>query len=304
MRAGVGRLLRRLVPARLKTVVPVRTRARLRAWAGLDVFPDLAVRHALFRSPAYRALRHAARGYDEQKRGKPIMERPHQASFLVARWLAAAGTRSAFHVGYASGRYLFYLGRVGIVAGGTDLPGTETYWTERVAARLEPGVAPRLLTRDFFDLRASDIHAAWGAGNAAIDVCFSEATFETLLPWREGRVSVPKYGEMDADALRDLMLARFPEKVAELAVCFRNFAFIEPEPGAGGAGAVFDACARRLPDLEYGVWSFRRPFDQLFRLTPRSPVRQVVYTYTRDRGLVDALAPYAERVGSLSASPA
>jgi hypothetical protein len=85
---------------------------------------------------------------------------------------------------------------------------------------------------------------------------------------------------------------------------FRNFAFIEPEPAAGGAGAVFDACARRLPDLEYGVWRFRRPFDQLFRLTPRSPVRQAVYTFTRDRALVEALAAYAERAGSLSVSPA
>jgi len=301
VRAGLGRLLRRLVPAPLKTLVPVRARARLRAWAGLDVFPDLAVRHALFRSPEYRALRHAARGYDEQKRGRPVMERPHQASFLLARWLAAAGTRSAFHLGYASGRYLFYLGRVGILAGGTDLPGTETYWTERVAARLDPEVARRLLTRDFFDLRLADVHAAWGDGGMPIDVCFSEATLETLLPWREGRVSVPKYGEMDAAALRELMLTRFPEKLVELAACFRNFAFIEPEPAAGGAGAVFDACARRLPDFEYGVWMFRPPFDQLFRLSPRSPVRQAVYTYTRDRALLETLAAYAEPAGSISA---
>ena len=297
MIAEVGRLLRRLTPARVKAVVPVRTRARLRAWVGLDVFPDLAVRHALFRSAEYRTRRRAAAIYDEVRRGKPIMERPHQASFLVTRWLAAARVRSAFHVGYASGRYLFYLSLAGIGAGGTDLPGTETYWTEHVAARLEPSVACRLLTRDFFDLTPGDVRAVWGDGAAVVDVCFSEATFETLLPWREGRVSVPKYGALDTGARRTLMLERFPAKVAELAACFRNFAFIEPEPLAGGSGAVFEACARRLPELEPGVWMFRRPFDQLFRLTPRSPVRQAVYTYTRDRSLLDALAVYAERTG-------
>jgi hypothetical protein len=294
--AGFGRLLRRLAPAPLKALVPVRTRARLRAWVGLDVFPDLAVRHPLFRSADYRALRRAASIYDEQKRGKPVMERPHQASFVVARWLAGAGVRSAFHVGYASGRYLFYLSCLGIAGSGTDLPATETYWTERVAARLDPAVARRLMSRDFFDLRASDVQAVWEG--APVDVCFSEATFETLVPWRDGRVSVPKYGEMEPGALRSLMLERFPAKVAELAPCFRNFAFIEPEPSAGGAGAFFDACARRLPGFDYGVWRFRPPFDQLFRLTPRSPVTQAVYTSTHDRAVVEALGAYAERVRS------
>ena len=178
--------------------------------------------------------------------------------------------------GRASGRYLYNLSLVGIAGGGTDLPAAETYWTKRVAARLDPAVAYPLLTCDFFDLQPADVERAWGAGATPINVCFSEATFETLLPWREGRASVPKYGEMDAAALREQMLARFPERVAELARCFRNFAFIEPEPDAGGAGAVFDACARRLPDLAYGVWMFRPPLDQLFRLSPRSPVRQAV----------------------------
>src|SRR5262249_32180150 len=129
---------------------------------------------------------------------------------------------------------------------------------------------------------------------------------ETLLPWREGRSSVPKYGEMDTGALRTLMLERFPDKVAELAPCFRSFAFIEPEPSAGGARAVFGVCARRLPRFEYGLWTFRPPFDQLFRLSPGSPVRQAVYTYTRDRALGEALDAYAERAhpARLSASPA
>jgi hypothetical protein len=58
---------------------------------------------------------------------------------------------------------------------------------------------------------------------------------------------------------------------------------------------VFEACAKRLPGHEYGVWTFRPPLDQVFRLTPRSPVRQTVYAYTRDRALVDALAAYATR---------
>ena len=296
--AGLGRLLRRHTPASLKSLVPVRSRARLRAWLGLDVFPDLAVRHALFRSREYAAVRRAARVFDEQKRGKPVMERPHQASYVVTRWLVGARVRSAFHVGYASGRYLFYLSRMGIAGGGTDLPATETYWTERVAARLDPTTAGRLLTLDFFDLRPADVRTACGDAASPIDVCFSEATFEPLLPWREGRVSVAKYGQAGAEAARTLMLGRFPEKLAELAACFRNFAFIEPEPAAGGAGAVFDAAARRLDGFDYSVWTFRPPLDQIFRLTPRSPVRQTVYAYTRDAALLQALAAYAERYRS------
>jgi hypothetical protein len=102
------------------------------------------------------------------------------------------------------------------------------------------------------------------------------------------------------------MLERLPDKLAELAPCFRNFLLIEPEPAAGWTGAVFDACAKRLPGYEYGVWTFRPPFDQLFRLSPSSPIRQAVYTYTRDRALGEALAAYAARThpASLSASPA
>jgi hypothetical protein len=65
---------------------------------------------------------------------------------------------------------------------------------------------------------------------------------------------------------------------------------------AGGAGAVFEACARRLPRLDASVWRFRAPFDRLFRLSPRSPTQQVVYAFTRDRAILDALRRYAERL--------
>src|SRR4030095_8893697 len=95
-------------------------------------------------------------------------------------------------------------------AGGPALPAAETYWTERVAARLDPTTAGRLLTLDFFDLRPEDVRRAWGSATVPIDVCFSEATFETLLPWREGRASVPKYGELDGGALRAVSVGRAP----------------------------------------------------------------------------------------------
>jgi hypothetical protein len=277
----------------------VRSRARLRAWLGLDSWFDLAVRHPLFRTPEYAALREAARIFDTPRPHKPIAERPHQASYLVARWLAGAGVRSAFHVGYATGRYLFYLQRLGITAGGTDLPAAETAWTASAAQRLDAATAARLLTIDFFDLRAADVAAAWSGARRPIDVCFSEATFETLLPWREERVTVAKYRGQAGQELRALGLQRLPARMAELAPCFRSFAFIEPEPSAGGAGEVFAACARALAGFEHSVWSFRPPFDQLFRLSSRSPVRQALYLYTRDAGLAAALAPYAERRGGV-----
>ena len=298
MRTGkaAGLLLQRWMPRRIKTLFSVRARARLRALFGLDVYPDLAVRHALFRTPGFRAIRTAAAPFDEQKRNKPVLEHGHQKSYLVARWFAEAGVRSAFHVGYATGRYLFYLSRVGIACGGTDLPPSETYWSEITAGFLDRATLDRLLAVDFFDLRPEQVRAAWGGLPEPIDVCFSEATFETLLPWREQGVSVPKYSTMDRADLRALMEERFPRKLAELGACFRNMVFIEPEPSAGGAGAAFDACARRLPDRAYSVWCFRPPLDSIFRLTPRSPVRQFVYAYTLDPRLCEALRGYADRV--------
>jgi len=83
-----------------------------------------------------------------------------------------------------------------------------------------------------------------------------------------------------------------PLRVADRAE--RSFDPVEPEPDAGGAGRVFRACADRLPSLSYSVWRFRPPFDRLFRLSPSSPVRQVVYAYVRDESLTRALAEWAE----------
>jgi len=295
-KAAAGLLLQRWVPWPIKALFSLRARARLRALFGLDVYPDLAVRHPLFRTPGFKAIRKAAAPFDVQKRNKPVLERGHQVSYLLARWFADAGVRSAFHVGYATGRYVFYLSRVGIACGGTDLPPSETYWTEIPAGFLDRATLDRLLTVDFFDLRPEQIRSSWGGLPEPIDVCFSEATFETLLPWREERVSVPKYSAMARAGLRALMEERFPRKLAELGTCFRNMIFIEPEPSAGGAGAAFDACARQLPDRAYSVWNFRPPLDAIFRLTPRSPVRQFVYAYTLDPRLCEALRGYADRV--------
>ena len=83
-------------------------------------------------------------------------------------------------------------------------------------------------------------------------------------------------------------------KLEELRGAVRNMVFIEPEPAAGGAGAVFQACARRLDDHTYTVWRFRPPLDHLFRLSPSSPVHQTVYAFTRDARLLDALRAYAD----------
>jgi hypothetical protein len=71
--------------------------------------------------------------------------------------------------------------------------------------------------------------------------------------------------------------------------------WVEPEPGAGGAGRVFEACASRLPGLDYSVWRFRPPFDWLFRLCPSFPTEQAVYAYVRDPRVTDALGAHAAR---------
>jgi len=268
-----------------------RLKARVRALLGIEPWPDLAVRHRLFRSPEYRSLRAAASPFDVDKPGKPVLERGHQASYLVAKWFAAAGVRSAFHVGFANGRYLFYLERLGVETGGVDLPDADTAWVAIPAEILDGATMRRLLRHDFLTLTEADVRPLWGSGT--VDVLFSEATFETMLPWRPHGASVPGYLELTADERRDLTERRLPEAVARLKNWAQSMAFIEPEPAAGGAGAVFAACAKLLPDFAYAVWGFRPPFDRLFRLSPRHPTRQVLYMFTRRGRLLDALPAYA-----------
>ena len=264
----------------------------MRAVLGIEPWPDLAVRHPLFRSPEYRRLREAARLFDVPKPNKPVLERGHQVSFMLARWFASARVTNAFQVGYANGRHLFYLSQMGIVCGGTDLPPGETVWVEIPAGTLDDETGRRLLRADFFRLRQGELRALW-PGSDPVSVLFSEATFETLLPWRASGASVPGYLAMDPGALHALMHERFPEKLEELKDRVRNMIFIEPEPAAGDAGRVFEACAKRLPEFAYSVWGFRPPLDQLFRLSPRYPTRQTVYAFTRDPFLLDALRTYA-----------
>ena len=294
MKAALRELLQRWTPAAVTARLPVRLKARARFVLGIEPWPDWAVRSPLFRTREYRRLRAAARGFDAARPHKPVLERGHQTSYVLARWFVEAGVRSAFHVGYASGRYLFYLARLGIQAGGTDLPPDETEWAEVPLARLDQETRGRLLTTDFFDLTTEQIRSTWGDGAVPIDVLFSEATFETMLPWRATGVSVPKYAAMEPAALRSLVGQRLPEKLAELQGCFCNLVFIEPEPDAGGTGLVFEECARRLPGLAYSVWRFRPPLDSLFRLSPRFPTRQTVYAFIRDRRITEALRAYAE----------
>ena len=297
-RAGgalLGEWLRLLVPAHVKARLPISLKARARALLGVEPWPDLSVRHPLFREARYLALRKEAAPFDVTRPDKPVLERGHQASYLVARWLAAAGVRTVFHVGYANGRYLFYLSRMGIECGGTDLPPSLSRWNAIPAGALDERITRRLLEVDVFALTGLAVHAAWGNRDAfPLDVLFTEATFETMLPWRPSGASVPKYAEMPGPERSLLLEDKLPATLAELAGSVRNILLIEPEPPAGGAGRVFDACARRLPGLEYSVWRFRPPFDRLFRLSPRSPVGQAVYAYVRDPHVTDALRAYAE----------
>ncbi len=293
--AAFGELLRRLVPAPLRTRISPRFKARVRAILGIEPWPDLAVRHPLFRSPEYRRLRDSARAFDVLKPNKPVLERGHQTSFVLARWFASAGVASAFQVGYADGRHLFYLSKMGIACGGTDLPEGDTAWVRIPEGGLDDATRRRLLRLDFFRLTADRLRALWEVSAAyPVSVLFSEATFETLLPWREGGASVPSYLEMEPSALRAQMHERFPEKLEELRECARNMVFIEPEPAAGRASDVFEACAKRLPEFSYSVWAFRPPLDQIFRLSPRHPTHQVVYAFTRDARLLDELRAYAD----------
>jgi hypothetical protein len=294
---SLARAFRRCVPASVKARFSARAKARARALLGIEPWPDLAVRHPLFRTPAYRELRRGAAAFDVEKAHKPVLERGHQTSYLVARWFADAGVRTAFHVGYANGRYLFYLSRAGIACGGTDLPAEDTAWVDVPEGVLDPAIRRRMLRADFFDLDGPALRSLWPERRApAVDVLFSEATFETMLPWRHGRASVPMYLQMPPAALDALLRDRLPATLASIAGEARNMIFIEPEPDAGGTGAVFGACRASLPGLDASAWKFRPPFDHLFRLSPGDPTHQVIYAFTRDRGLLEALKPYAERM--------
>jgi hypothetical protein len=298
--AGSRRFARQVaswVPASVKRHLSIGLKARARALFGIEPWPDLSVRHPLFREPRYRALRRDAARFDVEKPNKPILERGHQTSYLVARWLSDAGVKTAFQVGYANGRYVFYLCRMGIECGGTDLPARETEWTAIPSGALDAPIRKRLLEADFFDLTPSQVLAGFSRGNdQPLDVLFTEATFETMLPWRSTGVSVPKYAAMSPEALRALLEEKLPAKFAELTACVRSIVLIEPEPGAGGAGRVFEMCARRLTGLHYGVWRFRAPFDRLFRLSASFPTEQVVYAYVRDSRVTETLGAYAERI--------
>jgi len=290
-----GELLRRCVPPSLKARVPV----WLKAWARTELlgepWPDLAIRHPLFRTADYKSLRKAATPFDGfRKPYKPPIERGHQASYFVARWFAEAGVKSVFHAGYSNGRYLFYLRQKGIDCGGTDLALAEAPENEVPAGLFEERILRRLLRVDFFELRVDHLRPTWG--ELPIDTLFTEATFETLVPWRKQGFSVLKYRTARPEVRHELLYERLPAKLSELRECFRNIVFIEPEPGAGGAGEVFDQCARRLADLEYSVWRFRPPFDQLFRLSPSEPTTQAVYAYTRDSAWLSPLRPYCDRL--------
>ena len=287
--------MRRCVPSSLKSRLSPRVKARLRALSGLEPWPDLAVRLPLFRTAEYRRLRDGARVFDTPKPNKPVLERGHQTSYVVACWFAAAGVTSAFQVGYANGRYLFYLTQFGIRCGGTDLPEGETAWVLLPEKGLDEATRRRLLRVNFFHLTPQDLRLAMEeAAELSVSVLFSEATFETLLPWRVGGASVPSYLSLDPRTLRSLMHERFPDKLGELKNSVRNMIFIEPEPSAGGAGEVFRACARRLPGFRASAWRFRPPFDRLFRLSPSSPTKQTVYAFTRDATLLDPLRDYAD----------
>jgi hypothetical protein len=294
-RRAFGLLLRRAVPPALKAQVGKRFKARVRALLGIEPWPDLAVRLPLFRTPEFQALRAAARAFDIEKPSKPVLERGHQASYVVAKWLKEGGVRSAFHVGFANGRYLFYLQKLGIACGGVDLPAEDTRWADIPPGALDDATMRRLVRRDFLALTEADVRPLWGPG-ATVDVVFSEATFETMLPWRAQGASVPRYLALSADARRALLEHELPDAVARMKDWARNMTFIEPEPAAGESGAVFAACAARLADFQYSVWAFRPPLDQLFRLSAYYPTRQTVYAFTRDARLLEALTPYAERV--------
>ena len=274
-RRAFGEVLRRAVPPALKAQVGKRFNARVRALLGIEPWPDLAVRHPLFRTREFQTLRSAARPFDIEKPSKPVLERGHQVSFVVAKRFVEGDVRSAFHVGFANGRYLFYLEKLGIACEGVDLPAEDTPWADLSPGAPDGATMRRLVRRDFLALSDADVRPLWGPGTTA-DVLFSEATFETMMAWRAQGASVLRYLSLSADERRALLEHELPDAVARMKDWARNMAFIEPEPTAGDSGATFAACAARLAGFQYSICAFRPPLDQLFRLSPRYPTRQTV----------------------------
>jgi hypothetical protein len=297
LRTVLGETLRQCMPGSLRAVIPVSFKARARAALGIEPWPDLAIRHHLFRTPQYRRLREQAGMFDRyRKPHKPVIERGHQVSYLIADWFARAGIRTVFHAGYSNGRYVFYFLKMGMECGGTELRLEEAPTTEVPEAVFDPHTLRRMLRIDFFQLTPSHVQESWKTSRGLpIDVLFTEATFETLIPWRRKGFSVAMYAEMPPDIRRSLLYEKLPEKLWELGGCFRNMIFIEPDPAAAGAGEVFAACAERLPDFEYTVWRFRAPFDRLFRLSPTERTTQAVYAFTRDSRVLETLSVYVDR---------
>lgn len=293
---AIGLALRRCIPQGLRAWVPVSLKAQTRALLGLDPWPDLAIRHSLFTTPQYRAVRQAAGPFDRYRKPyKPVIERGHQVSYLIGNWFVQSGVQSVFHAGYSNGRYLFYFRRMGLECGGTELPLAEAPSTEVPGEIFDSETLGRMLRIDFFELTPAHIERiGWTPERFPAAVLFTEATFETLIPWRLQGFSVAKYASMNLAARELLLRERLPAKLCALKDCFRNVIFIEPEPDAGGAGEVFDACAGQLSEFRYSVWRFRPPFDRLFRLSPTQSTTQAVYAYTRDPALLDPISAYAD----------
>jgi hypothetical protein len=213
----------------------------------------------------------------------------------VARWLSDAGVTSAFQVGYANGRYLFYLSRLGIACGGTDLPARETEWTAIPKGALDAPVTGRLLEVDFFDLTPSQVSAGCGAARQQpLDVLFTEATFETMLPWRTTGVSVPKYAAMS--------------RKRSTNCCRRSCRRSSPSSSAACAASSHRSSRgwRRRPRVRVVRQAIARLFlrrvaisssvRSALRLSASSHTQQVVYAYIQDRRLTDVHGAYAERM--------
>jgi hypothetical protein len=147
-----------------------------------------------------------------------------------------------------------------------------------------------------FDLTPPQVSAGCAARQQPLDVLFTEAMFETMLPWRDG-VSVPVRGheprsahELLQESWRSSLLSR------ALRAQYRSH---RARASMGGAGRVFES-RRRLPGFPT-AWRFvlRRS-----ALPTQSPRRSRWCTLRSDRRLTDVLGAYAERMTmELASSP-